>query len=66
MLCHMVSVVQGFQVITKVAILVLINNFLNWTVGPSLYVDIITMIMIMIILLKATTQKEDLPRFYLP
>lgn len=29
MFYHMTSVVQGFQVITKVAILVLINNFMN-------------------------------------
>jgi hypothetical protein len=29
MLCHMVSVVQGFQVITKVVILVFFNNFMN-------------------------------------
>ena len=29
MLCHFASAVQGFQVITMVAILVLINNFFN-------------------------------------
>jgi len=29
MFCHMASVVQGFQVVMKVAILVLINNFMN-------------------------------------
>ena len=38
-LCHMASLVQGFQVITKVVILVLINNFMNQIVGPSLYID---------------------------